>query len=65
METSLTALCEQISLWIDDGATLPTIEDDLIEPTMLSEDERAALWLYAWSYAHRQRQSPIPVRVLA
>ena len=65
METLLTSLSNQISLWIDDGATLPTIEDELIEPATLSEDERAALWLYAWSYARRQRQSPRPVELLA
>jgi hypothetical protein len=65
METLLTALCDQISLWIDDGATLPTIEDELIDPAALSEDQRAALWLYAWSYARRQRQSPRAVELLA
>jgi hypothetical protein len=65
METSLNALRAQISLWIDDGQTLPTIEDELIEPATLSEDERAALWLYAWSYARHQRPGPRPVESLA
>jgi hypothetical protein len=61
----LTARCEEISLWIEDGVTLPTIEDELIEPAAVSDDQRAALWLYAWSYAQRLRQSPRPAEVLA
>lgn len=28
---------------------LPAIEDELINPSALDEEQRAALWLYAWS----------------
>ncbi len=65
MELFVERQHQQIALWIDRGATLATVEDELIEPAALSEDERAALWLYAWSYAQRQRQSPRPVELLA
>ena len=65
MELSIDTQHEQIALWIDGGATLATVQKELIEPARLSEDERAALWLYAWSYAQHQRQSPRPVKLLA
>lgn len=65
MEVSVETQHDQIALWIDGGATLATVEDELIEPATVREDERAALWLYAWSYAQRRRQSPRPVELLA
>jgi hypothetical protein len=65
MELSEDTQREQIALWIDRGATLATVEDELIEPATVSEDERAAMWLYAWSYAQRRRQSPRPVELRA
>jgi hypothetical protein len=41
----------ELSFWLDRGARLAEVEDQLIDVAPgLSEDERAALWLFAWSY---------------
>jgi hypothetical protein len=41
----------EIELRLDEGYELSDVERYLIEPAVeLSDDERAALWLYAWSY---------------
>jgi hypothetical protein len=45
----VTALLERIARRIADGASLDEIERGLIEPTQLSENQKAALWLFAWS----------------
>jgi hypothetical protein len=48
----------EIALRLDEGYELSDIERYLIEPAIgLNDDERAALWLYAWSY---QASSPRP-----
>jgi hypothetical protein len=52
---------EEIAFQLDEGFALPDIERYLIEPAVeLSDDERAALWLYAWSYraSHPPRSRP-------
>jgi len=36
---------------------MDTGEHDLIAPSGLSEDERSALWLYAWSHPNRRAGS--------
>lgn len=32
------------------GASLDKVEEEIIEPSDLSDDQKAALWLYAWSH---------------
>jgi len=52
---------EEIACRLDEGFALPDIERYLIEPAVeLSDDERAALWLYAWAYgeSHPPRSRP-------
>lgn len=45
-------LREQIARQLELGATLADVQAELIEPAKaLSEDESAALWLFAWSYS--------------
>jgi hypothetical protein len=61
----LNVLRDLISLWIDNGTTLAKVEEELIEPAQLGEDERAALWLFAWSYAKRRQDSRRAVEVVA
>jgi hypothetical protein len=40
-----------IAIRLDSGADLREVETELIEPVLgLSEDDRAALWLFAWAY---------------
>jgi hypothetical protein len=33
-----------------------SLEDEVIEPSDLSEDEKSALWLHAWSFVHWRAQ---------
>ena len=42
-------LQDRIRSLIRTGMDLPEIEDELITPSALDEEQRAALWLYAWS----------------
>ena len=46
----------KIAARLDAGADLRTVEAELIEPAdELSDDDRAALWLFAWSYLENRR----------
>jgi hypothetical protein len=36
------------------GATLETIERDIVDGAAVSDDARAALWLYAWGASERR-----------
>ena len=65
MELSLDAVRDQIALSIDSGESLAAVEAQLIEPSTVSEDERAALWLFAWSHANRLQRSPRAVELVA
>ena len=38
------------------GATFASVEDEVIDPSSLSDAEKAALWLYGWSFVTRRRQ---------
>ena len=38
------------------GATFASIERDIIDRCRLSEAEKAALWLYGWSFVDWRRQ---------
>jgi hypothetical protein len=36
------------------GGSLAEVEEEIIEPAPCDEDQRAALWLYAWSQSSRR-----------
>ena len=38
------------------GDAFDTVEDEVINASALSEAEKAALWLYGWSFVHWRRQ---------
>ncbi len=38
------------------GDSIDDVDHELIERTGLSPDEKAALWLYAWSFVPRRQQ---------
>ena len=46
---------ELIDELVGEGARLDEIERDVIDLAPLSEDGRAALWLYAWGSIERRR----------
>jgi len=50
----------EIAARLDSGEDLRTVEAELIDPAAeLSDDDRAGLWLFAWSY---RESHPPPVR---
>jgi hypothetical protein len=50
-ESVLDCLRDEVALRLDNGERLSRVEDQVIEGAVgLNEDERAALWLFAWSY---------------
>jgi hypothetical protein len=38
------------------GGTVDDVDAQIIQPSQHSADEKAALWLYAWSYVPRRAQ---------
>jgi hypothetical protein len=38
------------------GASFSSVEDELIDPSLLSDDAKSALWLYAWSFVDWRAQ---------
>ncbi|HEX8744260.1 MAG TPA: hypothetical protein VF712_14105 [Thermoleophilaceae bacterium] len=38
------------------GGSVDAVDAEIIEPSGFSADEKAALWLYAWSYVPRRMQ---------
>jgi hypothetical protein len=47
---------EEIRRRMRHGESIDDVDLELIERTGLSQDEKAALWLYAWSFAPRRKQ---------
>ncbi len=50
-----TTLADDIAACALAGIDLDEIERVLIEPTALSEEEKAALWLLAWCHTNQDR----------
>ena len=38
------------------GGSVDDVDAEIIEPSGVSADEKAALWLYAWSFVPRRAQ---------
>jgi hypothetical protein len=49
MATLAELRCE-IDARMHDGASFSSIEDDVIDTSNLSDDQKSALWLYGWSF---------------
>jgi hypothetical protein len=47
---TLVELRREIDARMHRGASFSSIEDDVIDPSDLSEDQKSALWLYGWSF---------------
>ena len=50
------SLLEEIRGRMRRGDTIDDVDLELIDQTDLSADEKAALWLYAWSFVPRREQ---------
>ena len=46
------------------GDTFASIEDEVIDPSPLTDREKAALWLFGWSFVNWRRQRREAVRHL-
>jgi hypothetical protein len=55
----------RISGLLSEGASLEHVEAELIERCDLHQDEKSALWLYAWSLADRPARPERDVRACA
>jgi hypothetical protein len=54
--TTLMELRGAIEAGMHRGESFSTIEDEIIEPSRLSDEAKSALWLYAWSFVDRKAQ---------
>lgn len=62
--TSLVVIQERIAEMMRSGAPLETVESQVINTCELSADQKAALWLYAWSFMERGEQRDHATRYL-
>jgi hypothetical protein len=51
-------LRETVAMRATSGESLDAIEDEVIEPSGLPEDQKAALWLYGWASQQRSGKRP-------
>jgi hypothetical protein len=51
-------LVREIDARMRRGESFSSVEDDVIDPSGLSDDQKSALWLYGWSFveSHMQRR---------
>ncbi len=61
---SLLRLQDRIAAMMRGGAPLEQVENEVIDPCELSSDQKAALWLYAWSFMERGEQRDHATRYL-
>jgi hypothetical protein len=54
--TTLMQLHEAIERGMRRGESFSTVEDEIIEPSGLSDEAKSALWLYAWSFVDWRAQ---------
>lgn len=46
----------EIAVRMRRGDTFASVEEQVIDPSSLSEREKAALWLFGWSFVNWRRQ---------
>jgi hypothetical protein len=56
MMANVFGLQERIAVMMRGGAPLDQVESQVIDSCELSSDQKAALWLYAWSFMERGEQ---------
>jgi hypothetical protein len=53
---TLVELHQEIDARMHQGDLFSSIEDEVIEPSGLSDDQKSALWLYGWSFVDSRAQ---------
>lgn len=61
---SVVRLQERVAAMMRCGARLDQVESEVIDPCELSSDQKAALWLYAWSFIEAGEQRVQATRYL-
>jgi hypothetical protein len=54
--STLKQMQDDVAARMRRGDTFASVEAEVIDPSGLSDAEKAALWLYAWSFVHWRRQ---------
>jgi hypothetical protein len=54
--STLVELRREIDARMHQGESFSSIEDDVIDTSELSDDEKSALWLYGWSFVAPRAQ---------
>src|SRR5215204_375682 len=54
--TTLMELQGAIEVGMRRGESFSTVEDEIIEPSRMSDEAKSALWLYAWSFVDWRAQ---------
>jgi hypothetical protein len=62
---SLPRLQERVATMMVGGESLDRVETEVIEHSELHSDQKAALWLYAWSFLEGREQRALAGRHLA
>jgi len=63
--STLTEYQAEIATRMRRGDTFASVEEQLIDPSPFSEGEKAALWLFGWSFVNWRRQRREAVKHLA
>jgi hypothetical protein len=63
--SNLSSLQERVATMMLDGASLDSVEKEVIERSELNSEQKAAIWLYAWSFVKTQEQRAQAERYLA
>ncbi len=56
---------DQITGLLSEGASLERVETEVIDRCGLRQDEKSALWLFAWSLADRPVRPEVEARARA
>lgn len=52
----IVGLQQEIAAMMQRGASLERVQSDVIDPCELSSEQKAALWLFAWSLMEGKEQ---------
>ena len=53
---TLRELRDEVEFCMRRGDSFSTVEDEVIEPSRLSDDQKSALWLFGWSFVSHGAQ---------
>lgn len=53
---TLAQLRHAVDVSMRRGDSFSTVEDEVIEPSRLPDDQKSALWLYGWSFVSLSSQ---------